>query len=91
MIGVENVLGEEGFGDYMNCPFCNEEMIKGAIKGEGRTKMHWCPEGEKLSMGDYFLGTGIVTAANYRLGEMKMESYFCKECKKMIIDTDVQE
>lgn len=32
----------------MNCPFCNKEMIKGVITGNGRAKVRWYADGEKI-------------------------------------------
>lgn len=32
----------------MNCPFCNKEMIKRVITGDGRAKVRWYADGEKI-------------------------------------------
>ena len=34
----------------MKCPFCEKEMIKWTMMGDGRTKIHWEPEGEKIGL-----------------------------------------
>ena len=38
---------------------------------------------------DKIVGSGIVTAAKHNLVAFTIESFFCRDCKKMIFDTDV--
>lgn len=73
----------------MICPFCGKEMRKGILSGDGRSFLVWKPEGEKLSWADRLVGKGRVTAASYKLGALKLETFFCDSCRKMIFDTDV--
>lgn len=36
----------------MKCPYCNNDMQEGILKGDGRTGMKFIREGEKYSIGD---------------------------------------
>ena len=36
----------------MKCPFCEKEMKKGIMSGDGRSKIFWEPQNEKLSVMD---------------------------------------
>ena len=72
----------------MKCPFCENEMQIGLITGDGRTKVHWTPEGEKLSLIDNIVGKGRIDA-DYTLSQFKIKANYCTKCKKMIFDTDI--
>lgn len=74
----------------MNCPFCNKEMIKGVISGDGRARVRWHADGEKTGLIEStFTEKGFIDA-NYTLTKFSIDSFYCKGCKKMIFDTDVK-
>ena len=73
----------------MNCPFCGKEMERGILSGDGRSRLVWKPEGQKLSWTERLAGKRRVTAATYQLGTLKLDAFFCDSCRKMIFDTDV--
>lgn len=72
----------------MKCPYCENEMQNGSIVGDGRTKVHWVPEGEKYGLMDALAGKGRLDA-NYTFAAFNIEANYCKTCKKMIIDTNI--
>lgn len=72
----------------MNCPFCNNEMITGVMSGDGRARISWQPNGEKLGLMEKLCGKGAVDA-KYTLGTFKIDTEYCPSCKKMIFDTDI--
>lgn len=72
----------------MICPFCGEDMKKGTLSGDGRSKVRWFTDSEKARLGDIITGKGTVTA-KYTLTKFEIESYYCQKCKKMIFDTEV--
>ena len=73
----------------MTCPFCGKEMKKGILSGDGRQGLHW-KEGEKrANIMDTLGGACALTAKMGGLSVFTLESHFCPDCKKMIIDTDV--
>lgn len=43
----------------MKCPFCEKEMEKGVMSGDGRSKIYWQPKNEKLGVMDKIVGKGI--------------------------------
>lgn len=74
----------------MNCPFCNKEMIKGVMTGDGRRKVRWHAEGEKISLTESaFTEKGLIDA-NYTLTKFNIDSFYCENCRKMIFETDVK-
>ncbi len=73
----------------MICPFCGNEMVKGILSGDGRSPVVWKQGDKKTSTIDKIVGIGTVTAAQRTLASFTIESFFCRECQKMIFDTDV--
>ncbi|MCR4597440.1 MAG: PF20097 family protein [Acetatifactor sp.] len=73
----------------MKCPFCDKEMTKGFISGDGRSGVFWNNETEKISLMDKLVGVGKVTAAKHSLTQFKIDANYCPSCKKMIFDTDI--
>jgi len=73
----------------MICPFCGNEMVKGILSGDGRSPVVWKQGDKKTSTIDKIVGIGTVTAAKRTLASFTIESFFCRECQKMIFDTDV--
>ena len=75
----------------MECPYCKQEMKKGYLKGDGRQKVRWQEEGKKTSLADKFAGAGLPEAVKYSLGYFQLSGEYCKNCKKLIIDTGITE
>lgn len=73
----------------MKCPYCDNEMQKGIMSGDGRSDVYFNPGDKPKRMIDKLGGSGKVTAVKYTLASFKIEAWFCKHCKKLIIDTDV--
>ncbi|EJO5347759.1 hypothetical protein NRP93_001849 [Clostridium botulinum] len=75
----------------MNCPYCNNEMIKGTIEGSGIAPLRWVEDTEKrgfLHRMEVSLDQEniIAKATNTRLKKTKIECYKCKICNKIIIE-----
>ena len=74
----------------MKCPFCDKEMTKGFISGDGRSGVYWNDEAVKTSFLDKMVGVGRLTAAKHTLTQFKIEANYCEACGKMIFDTGVE-
>lgn len=74
----------------MDCPFCSIPMKEGYITGDGRTKVRWTENGEKLYLSDILSGKGIVKSAKYSLVKFSISGYYCTVCRKIILDTDIE-
>lgn len=74
----------------MECPYCKKEMKKGILSGDARQGISWKEGDKKASMFDKLGGSHCLTAAKSNLSTFKIVAYFCSDCKKMIINTDVQ-
>jgi DNA-directed RNA polymerase subunit RPC12/RpoP len=65
----------------MKCPYCNSKMETGVL--EGQRYLLWAKQPHKLSYrpkaGEVLLGEKAVSSA-------RVDSYICKQCKKIIID-----
>ena len=72
----------------MRCPFCGKEMRKGVLSGDGRSKVFWEHENEKLGVMDKLFGKGMIDA-EYSLSKFKIQADYCDDCKKMIFSTDI--
>ena len=72
----------------MKCPFCEKEMIKGTMMGDGRTKIRWEPEGEKIGLIEQLVGIGRIDA-EYSFTKFKIHADYCEHCKKMIFTTNI--
>lgn len=75
----------------MECPYCKQEMKKGYLKGDGRSKVRWHEEGKKSSLADKMVGIGLPEVAKYSLGAFQLPGAYCKNCKKLIINTGITE
>lgn len=70
----------------MKCPYCNDEMILGVIRG-GRDQIKWIPKDkDKRGILSYF-SKGINLLEWY---DSKLEGYYCKNCNKITIDIPKQ-
>ncbi|SHE33593.1 hypothetical protein SAMN02745249_00236 [Atopostipes suicloacalis DSM 15692] len=65
----------------MKCPYCEEEMDKGFV--QSARNIFWSTEEKKLVFAPG-KSDDIPIASGFN-GATK-ESYFCKNCKKIIID-----
>ena len=75
----------------MECPYCKKEMKKGILSGDARQGIAWKEGDKKASMFDKLGGSCKLTAAKCGLSTFTIQAHFCPDCKKMIIDTDVQQ
>ena len=74
----------------MKCPFCDKELTKGILQGDGRSTVHWKEGDKKIPFIERALGKGRLSAAKYTLGTFTIDSYYCDLCKKMIIETEIE-
>ncbi|WP_026508239.1 PF20097 family protein [Butyrivibrio sp. MC2013] len=74
----------------MKCPFCGNELKKGILYGDGRSKVHWNEGDNKLPMLEELAGKGTLSAAKYSLTIFTIDSYYCDGCKRMIIETKIE-
>ena len=75
----------------MKCPYCDREMRLGTLSGDGRKKLHWKEGNKKPSFGDLIAGIGQVKGVRYGLASFKIDAWYCKNCRKIIMDTEVDE
>lgn len=73
----------------MKCPYCENEMQVGILRGDGRSAVKFLKNGEKHSFMDTMEGKGRIDT-KYSWSIFTIDANFCDKCKKMIIDTDVQ-
>lgn len=65
-------------------------MKEGCISGDGRTKVRWTENGDKLYLSDILSEKGVVKSAKYSLVKFSISGYYCTVCRKIIIDTDIE-
>ena len=73
----------------MKCPYCEKEMQRGSISGDGRSGVYWKSGDKKANFGDKLVGTGKLSAIKYSLAVFTIEAYYCDACKKMMFETDI--
>ena len=73
----------------MECPWCGQEMIPGAMTGDGRSRVFWETSEEKPGLIDRMIGKGRVESVTYTLDRFRLEAAYCPRCKKMIVDTEI--
>ncbi len=73
----------------MKCPYCEKEMKKGILSGDGRTKVRWKEGNKKADIWDTLSFKCNLSAIRYSLCSFTAEAWFCHDCNKMIIETDV--
>lgn len=73
----------------MECPYCRQEMKRGYLGGDGRRSVRWHEEGKRLTVADKLVGSGTVAKATW--GTFKIPGAYCRNCKKLIIDTEITE
>ena len=74
----------------LRCPYCEKEMQRGTLSGSSQAPFGWKAEGKKASLFDALMGNGKLTAANYGPARFSVGAYFCADCKKLLIDTDIK-
>lgn len=62
----------------MKCPYCQNEMKRGKIRAGGRSIPYWQEDGVRRSLEDFF----------GEKGKLPKESFYCPQCKKIIIDME---
>lgn len=72
----------------MKCPYCNEEMQHGVLRGDGRSPVRFEQEGKKLSWSDKLAGIGALKLKMI-WGTFRIEGDYCEKCKKVILDAEV--
>ena len=72
----------------MLCPYCNNEMQHGEIFGDARGGMRFREDGKKLGFFEMLAGAGRITAVK-GWAQNIIPADFCRQCKKMIIETDI--
>ncbi len=65
----------------MKCPYCNSIMEAGVL--EGQRYLLWARSPHKLS---YHPKPGEVLIGEKAISSVSVESFICKQCKKIIID-----
>ncbi len=73
----------------MKCPYCNQEMQKGILSGDGRSRVYWKAGDEKANFMDKLSGKGKIRGIKYTLAAFIIHANYCADCKKMIFETDI--
>ncbi|MBR3764096.1 MAG: hypothetical protein IKK57_06045 [Clostridia bacterium] len=74
----------------MLCPYCSKEMTDGNLSCDGRSSLIFSPGDKRMPFFDFIGGTGRLTAAQGGAWSgIRVKAGFCRECRKIIIDTDV--
>lgn len=71
----------------MQCPYCQNEMVKGNIIGD-RYQLKWMPEDKKLLLGIWANGSIPLGKGGGFIGRPKVVSHLCENCKKLIVDLE---
>lgn len=66
----------------MKCPYCNNEMILGIMRGS-RESIKWVPKEKDKGV---FINTFIKGITVLEWYDSKVEGYYCSECNKITID-----
>lgn len=72
----------------MECPYCNRSMSPGSI--DVYDTLSWSPEGETRKGSTLFAiaRNGILLAKYYLLVPASKDAFYCKYCKKIIMDIE---
>ena len=65
----------------MQCPYCNGQMETGIL--EGQRYLLWSKQPHKVS---YHPKADEVLLGEKAVSSARVDSYICKQCKKIIID-----
>ena len=74
----------------MKCPYCENEMVNGALKGDGRTKVRWHNDGKKIGNWEKITSGKGMIEAKYTITTFAIKGYYCDKCEKIIIDSKVK-
>lgn len=75
----------------MKCPFCGKETVSGQITGDGRSQVHFEPNGKKINALDKALGVGIIDVKYSKMRKFSIDADYCPDCRKMMFDTEVRD
>lgn len=75
----------------MKCPYCDQEMRPGVLNGDGRSAVRWKEGSKKTPFWDRLAGIGKVKGVKYKLVSFNMDAWYCKGCRKIIMDAEVEE
>ena len=86
----------DGKGNYMKCPYCNTEMVLGALYSGADRAVYWLPAYAERDFS--FLGQkqiekrdGVILDQITKVGFLAKErpsSYYCKTCKVILTQVD---
>lgn len=70
------------------CPYCNNEMVKGVVKGRDNVPLRWIEHKGKIGLAARFKIAFTVEKEqmNNGLKGGVLEGYKCKTCNKIIIN-----
>lgn len=74
----------------MKCPYCNDEMSRGLLRGRGAGGLFWMPEGEKLP--NFIISEETINKKNGIVFDFTVydginyPAHVCKSCKKVIFE-----
>ena len=76
------------------CPYCQNEMKRGFIEGDGRGYLIWVDENRKMNIAHKIANLFyrnyndciVLSSASY-IHNTRVESNYCDICEKIIIDT----
>ena len=73
----------------MECPYCKKEMTKGYLYGE-MCELQWLPSDRKPSFPNsrYKIMGSLGLKSSPHSSRACVKAYKCKECNKLIIDTN---
>jgi len=71
-----------------NCPYCQHEMKKGFIEGDGRNPLIWVEENKKRNFISKITNDDCIVLDEAKIvHKTRVECNYCVQCKKIIIDT----
>ena len=72
----------------MICPYCGNEMRQGALCSS-KVHIQWKEGSDIAGWAGVMFGVADHLTADEGILASKVPAYFCADCKKMIIDTDI--
>lgn len=72
----------------MKCPYCQGEMQRGTLTGDGRSAVYFQQGGKKLTFSDRLCGIGRVVTKR-QLYKFVIVADYCEACKKVIFDAEI--
>ncbi|WPC43363.1 PF20097 family protein [Clostridium sp. JS66] len=70
----------------VKCPYCQSDMKKGFIEGDGRVGLIWVEENKKRSIISKIINSDCIQLDEANMLKTHIESNYCEICKKIIID-----